>query len=58
MPLLGEVPLEPGLAERADRGEPVLVGAPGSPAAQALLVIAEAVHREASKRGVTLPAIS
>ncbi|HET9275378.1 MAG TPA: Mrp/NBP35 family ATP-binding protein, partial [Gemmatimonadales bacterium] len=58
VPLLGEVPLQPGLAESADRGEPVLVGAPESPAAQALLSIAGAVHREASKRGVTLPVIS
>jgi ATP-binding protein involved in chromosome partitioning len=58
VPLLGEVPLQPGLAESADQGEPVLVGAPESPAAQALLSIAEAVHREASKRGVSLPVIS
>ena len=43
-PLLGQVPLEPALREGGDHGVPVIEGAPGSPAAQAILGIAERIH--------------
>jgi ATP-binding protein involved in chromosome partitioning len=36
VPLLGSVPLQPGLADLADHGNPVVVAEPGSPAAMAL----------------------
>jgi ATP-binding protein involved in chromosome partitioning len=43
-PLLGQVPLEPALREGGDRGLPVVQTAPGSPAAQAIVGIAERIH--------------
>src|SRR5258707_107197 len=36
VPLLGQIPLQAGMAERADRGEPILRGEPDSPARGAL----------------------
>ena len=58
LPLLGEVPLQPGLADAADQGQPVVVSAPDSPAATALSAIAERLHAEASKKTFSLPVIS
>jgi ATP-binding protein involved in chromosome partitioning len=43
VPLLGEIPLQPDLTQLADRGQPVLVAAPESPAAKALTAIADLV---------------
>ncbi len=40
VPLLGEIPLYPAVLEGGDRGEPIVVGEPKSPAAQALLDLA------------------
>ena len=54
VPLLGQVPLQLGLADSADHGTPVLSYAPDSPAAQSLRAIAE---RVASSVAAT-PAIS
>jgi ATP-binding protein involved in chromosome partitioning len=56
VPLLGSVPLQPGLAEEADRGRPALVAAPRSPAAQALGEIAETLTRSVG-RSVELPVL-
>lgn len=56
--LLGSVPLQPGLAERADAGEPIVVAEPDSPAARELLGIAERFHRQAGARSLALPVIS
>jgi ATP-binding protein involved in chromosome partitioning len=39
VPLLGTIPLQPGLAELADRGKPILVAEPASPAAEVLRAI-------------------
>ena len=54
-PLLGEVPLQPGLAEAADAGQPALVGAPASPAARALRDIAQSVVERLGGRSISLP---
>jgi ATP-binding protein involved in chromosome partitioning len=54
-PLLGEVPLQPGLAQLADSGRPIVVAEPDSPAATALRGIAEALHQKASGRSFALP---
>ena len=54
-PLLGEVPLQPGLAQLADSGRPIVVAEPGSPAAAALRSIAAALHEKAASRSVALP---
>jgi ATP-binding protein involved in chromosome partitioning len=57
VPLLGEVPLQPGLAELADRGVPILVAAPASQAAKALEGVASALEREAGRGRMDLPVI-
>ncbi|HYL28643.1 MAG TPA: Mrp/NBP35 family ATP-binding protein [Gemmatimonadales bacterium] len=56
-PLLGEVPLQPGLAQLADSGRPIVVAEPQSPAATALRSIAEALHQKAASRSVALPVL-
>ena len=58
VPLLGEVPLQPGLAVEADRGEPVVVGQPDSPAGRALAAIARRLAKEAGGRSMALPIIN
>ena len=40
VPLLGEIPFFPGVLEGADRGEPIVVSEPETPAAQALFELA------------------
>ncbi len=57
-PLLGEVPLEPGLAERADQGQPIVVGAPDSPAAMVLGSIAAEIARLAAGKTMRLPVLN
>ena len=57
-PLLGSVPLQPGLAERADTGVPIVKAEPESAAASALLAIAERFHDLASRQKLELPVIS
>jgi len=41
VPLLGQIPLEVAIREGGDAGTPVMLSAPGSPAAQALAGVAE-----------------
>jgi ATP-binding protein involved in chromosome partitioning len=55
VPLLGRVPLQPGIAEAADRGSPVVVELPESPAAVVLTEMAQAVAQLARSRGGSLP---
>jgi ATP-binding protein involved in chromosome partitioning len=55
VPFLGRVPLQPGLAELADRGQPIVATEPDSPAAQAILAITEAVIEAAGARSISLP---
>jgi ATP-binding protein involved in chromosome partitioning len=55
VPLLGSVPLQPGLADAADRGKPILVADASSPAAAALNAIAERVVGILAARPKTLP---
>jgi ATP-binding protein involved in chromosome partitioning len=56
--LLGSVPLQPGLAELADAGSPIVVAEPESAAARALFSIAERFHRQAGARAMALPVIN
>jgi ATP-binding protein involved in chromosome partitioning len=44
VPFLGEVPLFTEIREGGDRGEPVVVSAPGQPAGQAFIKVAEALR--------------
>src|SRR6266480_1967595 len=48
VPLLGQIPLQAGMAERADRGEPIVVGEPDSPAGVALRDLARTVATRAA----------
>ena len=57
VPLLGQVPLQPGLADAADRGIPILMDAPTSAAAVMLREIAERVEQRANEVGVVMPEI-
>jgi ATP-binding protein involved in chromosome partitioning len=55
IPLLGSVPLQPELAELADRGQPIMLAAPESAAAVALRGAADRVREELGGRSVALP---
>lgn len=55
VPLLGSVPLQPGLAELADAGSPIVVAEPESAAALVLRQIAEQLQAKTAGRGVALP---
>jgi len=55
VPLLGSIPLQPGLADAADRGKPVLVADASSPAAAALNAIAERLADTLAARPKPLP---
>jgi len=48
VPLLGQIPLQAGMAELADRGEPIVVGQPDSPAGIALRDLARTVATRAA----------
>jgi ATP-binding protein involved in chromosome partitioning len=54
-PLLGQVPLQPDLAELADQGQPVIVAAPDSAAAAVLRDVADEVHQRLGARTFSLP---
>jgi ATP-binding protein involved in chromosome partitioning len=58
VPLLGSVPLQPGLAQLADRGTPIVVAEPDSRAAKVLKDTAERLHQQARAGGMTLPVIN
>ena len=55
VPLLGEVPLEQDVREGGDVGEPIVVRAPGSAAARALVGVAEETARQVSVRNADAP---
>ena len=55
VPLLGQIPLQAGMAELADRGQPIVVGEPDSPAARALTELARAVTTRVAGLSPALP---
>ncbi|MDX2206583.1 MAG: Mrp/NBP35 family ATP-binding protein [Gemmatimonadales bacterium] len=55
VPLLGEVPLQPGLAVAADAGRPVVIEAPDSAAAAMLRDVARRMEERAGEVGVRMP---
>lgn len=57
VPLLGQIPLQPGLTDAADRGEPVVRAAPTSAAAVMLHEVAARIEARADAVGVVLPEI-
>jgi len=52
VPLLGSVPLDARLRDAGDRGEPLVLGDPGSDAARAITAIAEGVAAVPREQGV------
>ncbi len=56
-PLLGQVPLQLGLADAADRGRPIVVEAPDSAAAVMLTEIAGRIAARVAEVGLTLPTV-
>jgi ATP-binding protein involved in chromosome partitioning len=57
VPLLGEIPLQAGLTDAADRGEPVVVAAPSSGAAVLLTEVASRMMSRVGEVGIHLPEI-
>lgn len=58
VPLLGEVPLQPGLVDAADAGRPIVADNPDSAAAAMLRDVATRVHERAGQAAVTVPELS
>ena len=56
-PLLGQVPLQMGLAQAADGGRPIVIDAPGSAAAVILSEIAERIEQRVAAVGMRLPVL-
>ena len=57
VPLLGQIPLQPEVAQLADQGQPLVVAAPKTAAAEVLTRIADKVHELAQLHGVKLPTL-
>ena len=57
VPLLGQIPLQPEVAQLADQGQPLVVAAPRTAAAEVLTRIADKVHELAQLHGVELPTL-
>jgi ATP-binding protein involved in chromosome partitioning len=55
VPLLGQVPLQAGMAELADRGEPIVLGDPASPAGVALRDLARTLSARVAGLSPALP---
>ncbi len=55
VPLLGQIPLQAGMAELADRGEPIVVSQPESPAGVALRELARTVVTRTAGLAPALP---
>ena len=58
VPLLGTVPLQPGMANLADQGKPIGAAEPESPAARSLVAIAARLLKEVGTRTVQLPILN
>ena len=55
VPLLAQVPLQPGVVELADRGKPIVAAEPDSPASQVLIALAGRLVQVAGGRSIPLP---
>ena len=58
VPLLGQVPLQAGMADLADAGKPIVIAEPDSPAAKALASITKEIETKAGGRKVRLPVLT
>ena len=55
VPLLAQIPLQPGMADHADKGLPVVLAEPDSPAAVVFKDLAETIHRTVGGKRMALP---
>ncbi|MGH7568953.1 MAG: P-loop NTPase [Gemmatimonadales bacterium] len=58
VPLLGQIPLQAGVPNLADRGQPIVLAEPQSPAGLALIELAKNVAEKLSAKTVTLPIVA
>jgi ATP-binding protein involved in chromosome partitioning len=58
VPLLGQIPLQSGVADLADAGKPITVAHPDSPAAQALAEMTSRVIEVVGSKTVALPILT
>jgi ATP-binding protein involved in chromosome partitioning len=58
VPFLGEVPIDPRIAENGDLGKPIVVSEPDSPSSQALRTIAGEVARKVAMLAIKSPPIA
>ncbi len=58
VPLLGQIPLQSGVADLADEGKPIVVAQPDSPAAKALAEMATRVVEVVGTKSVALPILT
>ncbi len=58
VPLLGQVPLQARMADLADAGQPIVLAEPDSPAASALIAVAQEVEARAGGKKVRLPILT
>ena len=54
MPFLGEIPLDPPVAEAGDAGEPVVIASPDSPASKAFHEVTARVAAQLEGASVAL----
>jgi ATP-binding protein involved in chromosome partitioning len=58
VPMLGQVPLQAGMADLADAGKPIVLAEPDSPAAKALAAITKEIENRSGGRKVRLPVLT
>jgi len=58
VPLLGQIPLQAGMPALADKGEPIVVAEPTSPAGEALSALAKNLAARAAGLAPALPITS
>ncbi|MBI3983613.1 MAG: Mrp/NBP35 family ATP-binding protein [Gemmatimonadetes bacterium] len=58
VPLLGQIPLQAGMADLADIGQPIVIAEPDSPAAKALAEMTRAVESKIGGKKIRLPILT
>lgn len=58
VPLLGQIPLQAGMADLADEGKPIVLAEPDSPAGAAFTALVRAVEAATGGRSVPLPIVT
>ncbi len=57
VPLLGQIPLQAGMTDLADEGQPIVIGEPESPAAKAFQEMVREVRKKVGGKSVKLPVV-